>query len=59
MAGKGKGKAHRHEDGEDECCGHELVEEGKRKGKRRKGKNAYEMTPKRGGSTTLTQQSKT
>ena len=57
MGGKGKEKAHKHGDGGDECCDHEKREDGKR-GKRRKRGNAYEIVPKRGGSSTITKQVK-
>ncbi len=60
MGGKGKEKAHKHGMGEDRCCDQEEEEGGKgRKGKRRKARNAYEAVPKRGGSSTVTEQSKT
>ena len=60
MGGKGKAKAHkhRHNDGDDGCCDYGKEEESKRKGKRKKGRNAYETVPKRGGSSTITEQSK-
>lgn len=58
MGGKGQGKAHKHDAGDHGCCNHEKEEEGKRKGKSGKGWNAYETVPKRGGSITVTEQSK-
>ena len=60
MRGKGKAKAHKHYDEDDKCCDHSKEGgDSNGKGKTRQVKNAYELVPKRGGSSTITEQPKT